>query len=143
MHNRGLTLIEILIVSAIVGLILSFGLTIDLNSYKGDAFNTEVQTIVSILERARSQAMSNISDTNHGVCYIKPNYIIFTGDTCTTVDSELIPANNDIASNPSTFFPNQIVFTRLNGRTNNTYINVSDSLHLYKIEINNEGRINW
>lgn len=143
MLENGFTLIEIIIVVAIIGIVLSFGITIDLNKLKGDTFQFEVATIVSILERARSQAMSNLGDSNHGFCYMEPNYILFTGNTCTVTNSEIIQANTDIASSALTTFPTEIIFERLSGRTNNTEILVSHGLQETNIKINNEGAIDW
>ena len=141
--HSGFTLIEILVVIAIIGMVLSFGLTIDINTLRGDTFQAEINTIVSVLERARSQSMANLSDANHGVCYIEPNYIIFTGDTCTADDSEIIPANTDITSNASTTLPAEIVFERLTGRTTGATIHISHGVNEADIIINDEGTINW
>ena len=140
--HRGFTLIEILVVIAITGIILSFGMTLDVNTIKGDTFLAERTIIVSILERTRSRAMANLFDNNHGVCYIEPNFIIFTGNTCTNTDSELIPANTAIISNALTIFPEKIIFERLTGRTNKTTIHIEDGAKGKDITINNEGAIN-
>lgn len=143
MKNSGFTLIEILVVIAITGIILSFGMTLDIDTVKSDNFLAERATIVSILERARSHAIANLFDTNHGVCYIEPNYIVFKGNICTTTDSELIPANTNIASNPQTTFPEKITFERLSGRTSETTIYITDGSSEAEITINNEGAIHW
>ncbi len=143
MKVKGFTLIEILIVMAIFGMILSFGLTINTNLLWGDSFQSERSTIVSVLERARSQAMANLYNADHGVCYVEPNYIIFTGDNCVSSDSELIPANTNISSNASTTFPAKIVFERLTGKTIDANIHLTDDTRTADIKINNVGTINW
>lgn len=139
----GFTLIELMIVIAITGMILSFGMTLNVNTIQGDTFLSERATVVSILERARSRAMANLFDTNHGVCYIQPNYIIFKGDSCTNTDSELIPANTNIISNSLNTFPEKIIFERLTGRTTEATIHITDGAKEADIIINNEGTINW
>ena len=68
-RNQGFTLIEILVVIAIMSVILSFGLVVDLNIFKGDSFRAEQSTIVSVLSRARSRAIANLFYDDHGVCY--------------------------------------------------------------------------
>lgn len=143
MKHNGFTLIEILVVTAIVGIILSFGMTIDVNAVKGDTLQAEKLTIVSALERARSHAMANMFDDNHGFCYIEPNYVVFTGSNCVNTNSELIPANVNIASDASTSFPDKIVFERLTGRTTPTTLQISHGLFGANIKINNEGTIDW
>ncbi|OGI64952.1 hypothetical protein A3A95_02255 [Candidatus Nomurabacteria bacterium RIFCSPLOWO2_01_FULL_39_18] len=147
--KQGLTLIEILVVVAIIGIIISFGMSIDLNAFRRDTFQAEESTIVALLGKARSRAMSNMFDTAHGVCYIAPNYIVFRG-TCVAgiPTNELTPANAAIAtasdfSNPAKF--PSVVFNRLAGTVTGSTIDitVTDGLKTEHIIINNEGTINW
>lgn len=147
-NQKGLTLIEILVVMAIIGVILSFGMTIDLNAFRGDTFRAEESTIVSALERARSHAMANMFESPYGVCYIAPNYVIFRENDGHCVDgistNELIPANTNIATAsgfPGTFPP--VVFNQLAGTTTGVNINLTDGVKSAIITINNEGTINW
>jgi len=144
MNSRGFTLIEILVVVAIIGLIISVGLTLDLNSFKRDIFHSEESIILSLLEKARSRSMTNYYQTTHGLCYIAPNYVIFRGTTCTAVGSEISPANAVVASasNFSTTFPT-IVFTQLTGTTTAATIHITDGVKSADIILNNEGTINW
>lgn len=142
--SRGFTLIEILVVVAIIGIIVSLAATADLNTLKGDTFRAEESTIVSMLTLARSRAMNNMFETSHGVCYVAPNYVIFQGSTCDSAasTSELTPANISIASNGSTIFP-AFVFNRLTGNTTNGVIHITDGVKSADIILNNEGTINW
>ncbi len=139
-QNKGFTLIEILVVIGIMTFILGFGVVTNLSVFKTDTFQTEEAKIVSLLQKARSRAMSNQYDTNHGICYIAPNYIIFKGNTCTAGDA--IPASVAIASNAGTTFPT-VVFNRLSGTTTGTTIHITDGVKSADITINNEGTINW
>ncbi len=151
--KKGFTLIEILVVVAIMGLLLSVGLITSFDSYRGYSFRSERAVLVSVLEKARSRAMSNIFETKHGVCYIAPNYIIFRGPSCNPSAStnEIIPGNATISvtgldqSNP-------IVFNQLSGNlyhvppyfpTEEIQITVTQDNRSSIIKINNEGTINW
>ena len=147
--NKGISLIEIIIVISIIGFIISFGLIISLDSYRKYYFRSERTIIVSVLERARSRAMNNLYESPHGVCYISPNYVIFRGKTCTTGlgTNELLSANSSIAdaSNFSVTFPT-IVFNQLGGTTTPAVlppITVTDGISSANITINYEGRIDW
>ena len=150
--QKGLTLIEILVVLGIIGVILSFSSLVDLNLFKGDIFRSEEYTIISLLEKARSRAMSNMYDSAHGVCYIAPNYVVFreSDGHCANgiASNELTPANANIASalnsNFTANFPT-VVFARLAGSTTNATINMTDGVKSATppITINNEGTINW
>ena len=148
-RNQGLTLIEILVVVAIIAIIVSFGMAVDLNAFRRDTFRAEEATIVSLLSRARSRAMSNMFDTTHGVCYdnASKSYVVFRGSICTIAPpSELTVANVNIATtsdfaNPAKF--PTIVFGRLAGNTSSATITVKDGIKTADIKINNEGTISW
>jgi prepilin-type N-terminal cleavage/methylation domain-containing protein len=147
--QNAFTLVETVIVLAVIGAILSFGTIIDLNSFKGDALRAEEATILSALEKARSRSMANMFNTTHGVCYAESHYIIFRGRTAclpTTLADEIIPANKNFNIN----FP-VIVFERLSGKVVpelNPYdkevnISITDGIRQANIKVNNEGRISW
>ncbi len=144
--NSGFSLIETMVVIGIFLIIFSFGLVFTLNSYRSYSFNAEITTIVSVLEKARSRALTNLYQSPHGVCFISSNYVIFRGTTCTpgAPTNELVSASKKVfdASNFSTTFPT-IVFEQLSGTTTGGTITVTDGTKTTTIVINNEGRINW
>src|SRR3989344_3780506 len=76
-NQRGMTLIEILLVVGILGLILAFGMTVNFSAFTTGTLQGEESKIVSALERARSHAMANMFESKYGVCYDAGNYIIF------------------------------------------------------------------
>ena len=143
--SKGFTLIEILIVVAIVGMIISFGTILDLNILKGDEFRKEQSLIVSILGKARSRAMANKFEAPHGVCYMAGDYIIFyDGDCDKSEKDEKIPANINIAENAETTSPfPTVVFKQLTGNTDKIIIHIEDGKKSADIKINEEGTINW
>src|SRR5437870_6082014 len=122
--NRGMTLIEIMVAIAILGIILSLGLIISFDSYRGYSFRSESSVVVSILERARSRALNNFYQSPHGVCYdsTNKNYVLFRGSSFgSAVAQETTPANPSVTISPSSaasFFcsSNQgIVFSQITG----------------------------
>lgn len=147
-HQKGLTLIEIMVVIGIFAMIASLGLFMDLSFLKSDILNSEQNIIVSTLEKARSRSMNNIYSVPHGFCYISPNYVIFRdgpGTRCVAGVStnELVGANVGIADNPSTTFPGVIIFSQLAGTTTASSIHITDGVNSKDITINHEGRIDW
>ena len=144
-NQNGFTLVEIVVVLSILIVIISFGMMVDFSAFKRDAFLVEQSKIVSILERARSRAMANMFDKDHGVCYITPDYVIFYDGDCDKSDEdEVIPVDPSIAttSNFLTAFPT-IVFKRLTGNTTGAAIHITDGIKNSDITINHEGAINW
>lgn len=141
--NTGLTLIETLVVLSIVVILISFSATIDLNSFKQDNLREEEKKIVAVLERARSRAMANFKDDSHGVCKINDDYVLFKGNVCTATDSDIIPAATSLAIT----FPTKIVFERLSGNLISAApleeVIITSDLKTERVEINEEGRINW
>ncbi|HEY9585496.1 MAG TPA: prepilin-type N-terminal cleavage/methylation domain-containing protein [Candidatus Paceibacterota bacterium] len=94
--QAGFTLIEILVVVALLATISGFGLIVGMDSYRGYAFRADRDTLVSLLQRARSQSINNIcigaSCTNgkpHGVFIdaTSGQYILFQGAAYATRDS--------------------------------------------------------
>ena len=63
----GFTLIEILVVSAIITVLASLGLLMSFDVYRGFSFHSEVSTVASLLMRARSRSLANINQIPHGL----------------------------------------------------------------------------
>ena len=148
-YKNGFTLIEILVVIAVLVVIIGFSMVVDFSSFKGNTFISERDTIVSALQRARSRAMANLGQTTYGVCFTSPNYVIFKGPTCTTGENILANINATVT------FPT-IVFEQLTGKLapqalvldapcllNEKKISINYQGKVGNICINNEGTINW
>jgi prepilin-type N-terminal cleavage/methylation domain-containing protein len=146
--NTGMTLVEIIVVIAVIGLIASLGLIVDLKSFKTETLHSEESRVVAILEKARSRSMANLNDDAHGVCYEAPNYVLFEEDDgcdASASESELFDANANIAnsSDYTTNFPT-VVFEQLSGRlTSAETITITDGIKTEIITINEEGAIHW
>lgn len=146
------TLIEILVVTGIFVLLAGLGLFMTLDAFRATSHRSERDTIVSILEKARSRAMANIDQIKWGVCYTSPNYVIFQGGACTTGDKILANSAVANASNFAGTFP-VVIFDQLTGKlvpqlspaTNELTVTVKEQGRPIDevISINNEGRINW
>ena len=60
-HESGFTLLEIVIATAILTIIAGPGLVISINFYKSQSLTVERDTVVSLLRKARSQALTNFN----------------------------------------------------------------------------------
>lgn len=137
-------MIEMLMFIGILALIISFGLFLSIDFYKGYAFHYEKNLLISALQTARSRAMGNINRQPHGVYFENGNYIIFqgTGYDANDPNNQKIPATQ--AVNVWGFPLQGIVFKQLSGEVDNSsIINLSFGASSGIVEINNQGRINW
>lgn len=140
--RAGFTLVEILIVIAIFTVLIALGLFMSMETLRGTLHRSERDTVVSLLERARSRAMNNIEQSPWGMCYLVPNYIVFKGGACAAA-----AAVDTVAANPGTattgLLAPGIVFSQLAGTTTPVAVTVTQSGRTSAITINYEGTIIW
>jgi prepilin-type N-terminal cleavage/methylation domain-containing protein len=148
--ESGFTLMEMLIVIGLVAVVASMSLFIDINSYRGDAFRSEVNNLGIALQTARADVLNNIDQEKHGVA-INPagydGYVVFEGDTYTTRDitkDEETKASYDVTF--GSMSPTEIVFEQLSGNANYdgdiTIVDPNRNMTAL-ISINHEGKISW
>jgi prepilin-type N-terminal cleavage/methylation domain-containing protein len=142
--RRGFTLIEIVIVVAILSMLMGVGLFMSMDSYRGALSRSERDTIVSLLLRARSRSMANIFNSSWGVCYVAPNYMLFRGTVCdpTATTNEALPAGKNVTIT-GLAQASPVVFTQLSGSTVAATVTVVQSGKTSTISINHEGAIIW
>jgi prepilin-type N-terminal cleavage/methylation domain-containing protein len=148
--EKGFTLMEMLVVIGLVGVIATMSLFIDINSFRGDAFRTEVNSLGIALQTARADALNNVDQKQHGVA-INPGgydgYVIFEGNTYDTRDTS---KDEDTKSSYKVMFtptsPTEIVFEQLSGNANYegdiTLLDPNRNITAV-ISTNYEGKISW
>lgn len=108
-------MIEMTISIGILIIIMGLGLFLSMDFYKSYAFLTERNMIISILQRARSNAMANINEKPHGV-YFEPNrYILFEGENYAVHTSAVSFESSSAISHSGL---SEVVFEQLSGRAN-------------------------
>ena len=109
---------EIIIVLALVGIIASFGLFVSMDFYRSYVFRSERSVIISTLEKARIQSMTNINQAPHGVHYdgVNKDYVLFEGPTFNqgAATNMIIEGNNSV----SVAGFSDVVFEQLSGDAN-------------------------
>jgi len=154
--QTGLTLLEVLIVIGILIFLTGLTALMSLDSYRGYSFRGQRDNVISVLQKARGQAMNNVclgappscsGGRPHGAHFSSEEYIIFQGasldDTPENAShDQVISADYQLTFNPAT---PEIVFKQLSGdATDPLNFTVSDEFgHSSDITINSEGRISW
>lgn len=140
--EAGFSLIEILVVTAIITVLAGIGLIVGLDSYRGYSYRSERNVAVHVLQKARSRAMNNMFETAHGIHFGSSEYVLFRGNAYNPSAS----TNESIPKNPAVTItgPADIVFRQLSGDSNFTGdITITDGVRTNIISTNGEGRINW
>ena len=149
--NAGFTLIEIALVIGLVTVVASVGMFFDFDSFRAHSFYADRDTLISTLQHARAEAISNIcrgscdNGLPHGVKILSDRFIIFQGADYVSADHNqdaVIDANINIEHGGL----DEIVFSQLSGDTVFPgEIVLTDNLGGRKsiISINSEGQILW
>ena len=139
---KALTLVEILIIVALLAILASFTFPMGLDFYRSQQLETKTQEVIQTLRRAQLKAISQELDSNYGVYFTQQNYILFKGNSYLTRDSQYDEIFNFSAiMNISGL--NEITFSRLEGKPSVTgNIVLSSNGNTATININEIGRIN-
>jgi prepilin-type N-terminal cleavage/methylation domain-containing protein len=141
-ESNGFTLMEVMVVIAIITGLFVMGSFVDLSVINRRSIASEQVTLVSVLQKARNQSMNNIYAKSHGVHIDTGEYILFKGTSYSPSD----PANEKIAKNNSTVISgiNDIVFEQLSGNPSVTgEIILNDGSITKTIKITANGLIDW
>ncbi len=120
--QAGFTLIELLVVMGLLTFVGGFSLIVSMDSFRGQTFRSERDTTLSVLQKARSQAINNMcfgagcqNGKAHGVHIQNNQYTIFQGATYATrdilLDEVIVPRSKAIALSGIT----DVVFAELSG----------------------------
>lgn len=138
--NAGFTLIEALIVIGILAVLFSAGLPVGLNFYYDSQFESEYNTLTSMLQLARNLAMANYNQSNFGISINEENFIIFQGSSFaarTVSQDRSFPRATSITVTG----PSELVFTQLSGLVASSTFNLSDGRLSRDIYLNSEGLV--
>lgn len=141
-----------MVVIGLFGVLLSMGLLMSMDVYRGTMFRSTREVLVSALTTARSRALANLSQSAYGVCYSAPDFIIFKGTSYSagSADNETVPGNKAVTlASAGNFFTcgggTGVVFDQLTGKTADTgSITVTGDGHPDEtVSVNSEGAIIW
>lgn len=137
MPGRGFTVIEISVVVALVGILGVLGLFWSRELFDTGSLESEQQTLVSMLTRARSYAFSNRTGV-HGVCYNEAEHAYLTNEdeymrVSTRIRVEGLPTCEE----------GGVVFSPLSATTSPVLITLTQEERSVTIWVNREGYIEW
>jgi prepilin-type N-terminal cleavage/methylation domain-containing protein len=150
MSDRGFTYMELLIVLAIAGVIISFSMVMGMGSVARSSVIEERDLFVSLLlTGARAEAIANVNQKAHGIHIDNPGhtYVLFEG----TAFSSSSPSNRSTPFTNSTLsitaFPTttNIIFEQLSGDviSGTGTITIAGPGVDTKITLNDVGQIDW
>lgn len=140
--KKGFTLIEILLVVAIIIFLAAITFPLGLDFYKRQQLQTHSQQILQTLRRTQLKAMAVEADSSFGIYITNDNYTLFKGVSYQNRD----PQCDEVFDLPTIITvsgPSEVVFSKFKGEPNmigNIILN-SDGL-TQTININEIGRIN-
>ena len=143
--NRGFTLIEIILVIAIIMFIGALSVIVGIDTYNRYTFRSDLDKVVALLQKARSSAINNINEKKYGV-YLgdTSNFILFRGDSYNPLDSfNYKVERSKTATSSNTCANNQIIFERLTGNTAGCEIVITEGNKVATTTINVQGGINY
>lgn len=121
--QSGFSLIEIITVIFIIGILLSVCVTWFDNAKKSKTLQVNTDTVLSVLEKAKINAISGNGGSSFGVKFNPGSYVYFKGNSYVANNPDNI--NHNLDSNYTltetiSNADNAIIFSRLTGATNMT-----------------------
>lgn len=146
--SNGFTLIEILMVIAIGGILLSIGTYWYTSARSNALLNTTTDSIAAALESAKNNALAGKSGQSYGVKFATSSYTTFVGTSYSAGASTNVtyPIDSALTLSETITDPNNIiVFDRLTGAANTTatvtVMLVSNNADKNSITVGNQGDI--
>lgn len=144
-RTQGFSLIELILVLALVGVVALFTVPLSLSALSRSAVAQERDLFVSLLLRgARAAALANINEKSHGIHIDNgtKEYTLFEGtDFNTGTNKRTIPFTSDTISVTGGA---DIVFEQLSGNVaNQVTLNIDNATQSDSIIIRRTGQIDW
>ena len=140
--TRGFSLMEVIIVIAIVAVVASFGSAFSLNSISRSNLISERDLLVSLLTQARAQALANVHESPHSVHIDTERYVLYEGTSYSFGN----PTNRVVpkVSQATITGVATVTFAQLTADVASAgTVTIAGGVESYDIEINSSGRINW
>ena len=149
--ERGFTLIEVVIVLALVAFVANDALLISFDAYRANSYRNERSTFIALLQHARAQSMHSVclaavcsQAPAHGVAIRSGRYVLFEG---ASYASRTVDLDSIIDESPLTVHAgiSEVIFQPSSGHffTPGDIILSAPDGHVSIITIGAEGQISW
>lgn len=142
-NSAGITLTEIVVVVGILLVIFGLGGVTSFNLFRRVSLDGELDSGASVLRKARSEAISNINQSDFGVYIDAANFTVFEGSSYASRDP-LSDENFPRSGGVDISGPSEIVFIALRGSSSASgTLALTSGAQSRSIHVNYEGRIDW
>jgi len=149
MQNKGFSLIEIMVTIGLFAILVSMGLILSMDVWRGTSIQNEQDIVIALLYKARSRALANINESAHGF-YIDadnedgPKYWVFEGETFDEDNAQDFEMSEAVEfSFDESCDGNQVVFSAREARTVDCVFTMTGQGKTREFTVNNEGGITW
>lgn len=118
LYHKGFTLIEVLIVLAILVLVTSIIAPSFVKLGGGEALDTSVSSIISILNEAKSEAVSSKNASDYGVRILKNQLVSFENSYGTNNKTLTISSLVSISTSTGMATNSEVIFSNVSGSSN-------------------------
>ena len=140
--NKGFTIIELLLVVAIIFIVTSFSAVFYSRFLTQNAVLNTTDQIVGQLQKAQIYAMSGKQNSNWGVSYASPLLILYAGNSYAT-RNPIFDEKFTVNGNISIAGLLSLTFTRVTGTPSATpVITISGNNNTKMVTLNSQGMIN-
>jgi prepilin-type N-terminal cleavage/methylation domain-containing protein len=143
MNVRGFTLVEVMVVVAIVAVLAFLAASLGASSYTKSQLSVETEDLILALRRAQSRTVSGYKDGTWGVHLTASGYTLFKGSTYAGRDSSY----DEVHTYPPTITGSglsDVIFVYRTGKTSNTgtiTLTLSVDSTTGTVSVNSNGRI--
>ena len=114
--SKGFSLVEMLIVVAILAILVSMFVSSFSNAGGSQALDTSVISTISVLNGAKSSAVSSKDNSNYGVRIFSNKLVSFKNNYGT--ENQEVTISNLVKISTSTGIGSDIIFNKVSGSTN-------------------------
>lgn len=138
----GFTMIEVLVSMGLLSILVSLGLFLSMDVWRTSSFRSEQDTIISLLYKARSRAVANINESDHGLYIDVDNrkYVLYEGSY---VEGD--PENQEFQMGKGVSLSGSanILFAAREATTDGEDVVIDGEGKEATINVNEEGGVTW